>query len=266
MIVLQLLACAALLLGAAWFVRGAFHLTVHEHERALLFTRGVLERTLGPGAYWILRPIQVARVLDIRARVVPVQGQEVLSRDNVAVKASLAMRYRITDPEQAWRGAQSYEESLYLEAQMALRDLITAVPVEELLEKRGQLNDQLRVALEPRAAALGLAVETIGLKDITFPAQLRQVFAQVVEARQAAQAALERARGETATLRHLANAAKLLEGNPALVTLKTLQTAGDGRNTLVLGVPQAVVPLPREAELPPAAKSAPAAEGTPPLS
>jgi hypothetical protein len=81
------------------------------------------------------------------------------------------------------------------------------------------------------------------------------MFAQVVAARKDAQAAIERARGETATLRHLANAARLLEGNPALVTLKTLQTASGGKNTIVLGLPQPIVPIGRdesmEADRPP---------------
>jgi hypothetical protein len=68
-----------------------------------------------------------------------------------------------------------------------------------------------------------------------------------VEARQAAQAALEKARGETAVLRHLANTARLVEAHPALVTLRTLDAAASGRSTIVLGVPTPLVPLPGSA-------------------
>ncbi len=81
-----------------------------------------------------------------------------------------------------------------------------------------------------------------------FPGGLKQTFAQVVEARKAAQAAPEKARGETATLRHLANATRLVDGNPGLLTLRTLQVAGEGKHTLVLGLPQPVIPVPREPE------------------
>src|SRR5262249_49840912 len=73
---------------------------------------------------------------------------------------------------------------------------------------------------------------------------LRQVFHQVVEARKASQGSLERARGEMATLRSLANAARMLENNPALLALKTLQTASDGKHTLVLGASGSVLTLP----------------------
>jgi len=66
----------------------------------------------------------------------------------------------------------------------------------------------------------------------------------VVEARQAAQAALEKARGESAVLRHLANTARLLEEHPVLVTLRTLDAAAHGRGTIVVGMPSAVLPVP----------------------
>jgi len=94
-------------------------------------------------------------------------------------------------------------------------------------------------------------LETVGIKDVTFPTPIKQVFAQVVEARKAAQATVERARGETAVLRHLANAARMLESNPALVTMKTLQAMGNGKNTIVLGAPATLLPLERERTAPP---------------
>ncbi len=72
-----------------------------------------------------------------------------------------------------------------------------------------------------------------------FPGALKQTFAQVVLARKEGQAALERARGETAALRTLANAAKMMEDNPALLQLRLLHAlAGSTGNTLVLGVPE----------------------------
>lgn len=224
--------------------------TIFEYERGVLYTRGRFKKVLEPGAYWVFRPFQSVRVLDMRSKVVSVAGQEILSADNVSVKVSLAIRFRVSDPERAVQRAQSVEDILYLEAQLIIRDLISGLPIEELLQKRETLATQLRERLEPKAVDLGITLETVGIKDIMFPGGLKQIFAQVIEARKAAQASLERARGETATLRNLANAAKLLEGNPALVTLKTLQAASDGKHTLVLGVPQPFIPIPRESEIP----------------
>ena len=133
---------------------------------------------------------------------------------------------------------------LHAETQLALRDLVAAVTAEELLPQRARLAEGLHAALTPRAAALGLELEEAGVRDVTFPAPLKQLFAQVVEARQAAQAALEKARGETAVLRHLANAARLLESNPALVTLRTLDAAAASRGAIVLALPSPLLPGP----------------------
>jgi hypothetical protein len=94
-----------------------------------------------------------------------------------------------------------------------------------------------------------------------FPGDLKKAFAQVVIARKQGLAALERARGETAALRNLANAARMLEGNPELMQLRLLQEIGESTgNTIVLGLPASTTPLPlkerdadqtRRRELPP---------------
>jgi len=84
------------------------------------------------------------------------------------------------------------------------------------------------------------------VKDVMFPAELKRAFAEVIKSKQEGQAALERARGESAALRNLANAAKLLEGNPALMNLRLMQSlsaAQTAGNTLVFGMPGGFLPL-----------------------
>ncbi len=220
--------------------------TIHEYERGLVYARGRLKKVVGAGGYWAIKPFRFITVVDIRSKVASVAGQEILSADNVSVKFSLAIRYHVSKPELALHVAQSYEEALYLEAQLILRNLISALSIDDVLIKREDLARQLREQLELKATPLGLQLETVGIKDIMFPSGLKQIFAQVLEAKKSGQVSLEKARGEAASLRLLANAAKLLEGNPALVTLKTLQVASEGKNTLVWGVPQSVIPLHKE--------------------
>lgn len=102
----------------------------------------------------------------------------------------------------------------------------------------------MELSREP-AKALGITLRRVDLKDIMFPGQLKKTFAQVVNARQEGLATLERARGETAALRSLANAARMLEGSPALMQLRLLQQIGEsGGNTLMLGLPAGGTPLP----------------------
>jgi regulator of protease activity HflC (stomatin/prohibitin superfamily) len=232
---------AILLVSRLVFLR----IVIYDYQKGLLYRAGRLVRTLDAGLYWILRSFAAVQVVDVRSRLAVVAGQEILSADNLALRITLALRYRVTRPDAAMEAAQSFADALYLEAQLVLRDLGSAVPAEALLERRGELGAQVRTLLEPKASMLGVELETVGVKDVTFPASLKQIFAQVVEARKAAEAALERARGETASLRQLANAARMLDGNPSLVTMKTLQAVGNGKNTIVLGIPGSMLPIDR---------------------
>ena len=216
---------------------------VYDYQRGVLYRRGRRVRTLAAGVYWIVRAISSIVIVDVRSRVAVVAGQEILTADSVPLRVSVTLRYRVTRPEEAIETATSFTETLHAETQLVVRDLVAAIGAEQILSERQRLADGLQAGLAQRAAVLGLTLEQVGIRDVTFPPPLKQLFAQVIEARQASQAALERARGETAVLRHLANTARLLEGNPALVTLRTLDAAAHGRGTIVVGMPSGVLPV-----------------------
>ena len=163
-----------------------------------------------------------------------IPGQELLSADNVSLKISLAAAYQVTDPYLATNQVVDYQGALYLLLQLNVRDLIGALEVDELIAKRGEIGKLLLEQSAPQAAELGLQLILVNIKDIMFPGELKTIFAQVVNARKAGLATLERACGESAALRNLANAAKLLDDNPGLSQLRLYQllenTAG---NTVV---------------------------------
>ena len=213
-------------------------ITIFEYERGLRYFRGRFVRTLEAGQYWFSPLRSRIDKVDVRARFLAVSGQEVLTSDGVCVKASLAAKYEIVDPDLAINQAQDYNGMLYLELQMALREIIGRATADEIVEGRNDFAEKLMELSAQSAERLGLKLHGVNLKDIMFPGALKQTFAQVVLARKEGQAALERARGETAALRHLANAAKMMEDNPALLQLRLLHSlAGSTGNTLVLGMP-----------------------------
>jgi regulator of protease activity HflC (stomatin/prohibitin superfamily) len=225
--------------------RSIKRVVVFEYERGILYSGGRFQRILEPGAYWCLTPTTTILKLDLRPRFVSITGQEVLSADNVSLKVSLAAKYQIIDPLTAAHTSSNYQEALYLELQMVLRELIGAVKIDELLAQRQVLSAQLLERTAPAIQELGLKLLSVGIKDVMFPGDLKRMFAQVVKAQKEGLAALEKARGESAALRHLANAAKMLEHNPTLMQLRLLQTLGDGSgNTVVLGLPPQSTPLP----------------------
>lgn len=213
-------------------------ITVFEYERGLKYERGRFTGVLEPGQYWIVRSKTAIKRVDIRPRVVTISGQEVLSSDGVSVKVSLAANFAIVEPDLAINKHGNYQESLYLQLQLAAREILGGVDVETMLANRGELSNRLLESGRPQAEALGLELIDAGVKDIMFPGKLKDLFAQVLAAKQEGLAALERARGESAALRNLANAARMLDDNPNLVQLRVLQAIGEtSGNTVVLGVP-----------------------------
>ena len=207
-----------------------------EHERGLLYRRGRFQRVLNPGGYWFLRRMYTIHRIDMRVRYVTIPGQDVLTADNISIKISLAASFKIADPFRAINETSNFYDALYLLTQLRLRDLVGALEVDDLLAKRQEIGAQLYESVTAPAAEIGLTVVTVGIKDIMFPGELKQIFAQIVNARKEGLAALERARGESAALRNLANAARLLENNPALLQLRMLQAlGGSSGNTVVWG-------------------------------
>ena len=220
---------------------------IKEYETGLLYLNGRFRRRLGPGAYVLLRHRHLLRIIDLRKAFLTIPGQEVLSADNVSVKVSLAVAYEIGDPVAATHAALDARESLYMVAQLALRDFVAESEVEKLLLRRNEAGKRLLGKVAPEAEKLGLKVALVEIKDIMFPGDLKNLFAATVRARNEGQAALEKARAETAALRNLANAVGLMENHPTLLTLRWIQ-ALDGRaertgHTVIVGAPTGIIPI-----------------------
>lgn len=211
-------------------------LVVYEFERGLLFVQGKYVRELGPGQHWYFRFIHSVTKVDIRTRFVSLQGQEILSSDNIGIKVSLVCKYKVKDPYRSVVEVENYQQAVYLELQTNLRDILGEISIDDFLAKRKELGEELLKRTSDKVSEYGVLLEAVSLKDIMFPGDLKNIFAQVVNARKEGLAALERARGESAVLRNLANTASLLEKNPALLQLRILQTLEKNPgNTIILG-------------------------------
>lgn len=217
------------------YQRSSEHTTIYSYQRGLRYRQGRLEGVLEPGSYRYFKGRTQIAVLDMRPRYEIIAGQEIMSADNIGLKVSIAAQYRVADPLQAINNSVSYTEALHIELQMALRELAAANTMDELLAARSTLGQQILEALSMRAMALGLELISVNIRDIMLPGELKRVFSKEITARKEGLAALEKARGEQAALRNLANAAQLLENNPALLQLRLIQALSEGNHTLVLG-------------------------------
>jgi regulator of protease activity HflC (stomatin/prohibitin superfamily) len=234
------IAIFAIIFGYALLKDWRHAFLVPEGYAGLLYHEGKFVETLGAGRHIRWGRHYTIDAQDLRKTSLLVAGQEVLTADNVGLKLSLLVTYQVTDPVKAAHETQNWRGDVYNTAQLALRAVVGAVAVEALLGQRLDISAQLLARMQPDAAKIGINVLAVEVKDVMFPADLKRAFADVLKAKQEGQAALERARGESASLRNLANAARVLEGNPALMNLRLIQSltaAQNAGNTLVLGVP-----------------------------
>jgi regulator of protease activity HflC (stomatin/prohibitin superfamily) len=220
-------------------------LTIFEYERGLKYVRGRFVGILEPGQFWIFTPRTTVRRVDIRPKFASVPGQEVISSDGVSVKVSIAVAYQYKDLDVAINKVENHFQALYQALQLSLRRIVGNTEIDELLANRAQLGGMLYEQTTNEVEGYGLELLQVDLKDLMFPGDLKKTFAQVVNARKEGLAALEKARGETAALRNLSNAARMMEDSPMLLQLRLLQQlAGSTGNTVVLGIPSSSTPLP----------------------
>lgn len=226
--------------GAA--LRAGRWVTVSEWERVLLFRHGRLVTTLAPGRHRRWGAGFTVRGVDMRPWILTLPTQEVPTADGTTVKVTVAGQARVTEPVAYVTAVQDASQALYLAIQVALREMLAGTPVDALLAGRTELGARLTEAVRG-ADELGLAVERLEIKDVILPGELKKAQAQVLVARAQGLAALERARGETAALRSLANAARIAADNPALLQLRLLQQLeGSAGHTVVIGTPPAGLP------------------------
>jgi regulator of protease activity HflC (stomatin/prohibitin superfamily) len=208
---------------------------VYDYQKGLLYRDGKFVRVLDAGRYRYLKHRARIQTLDLRRTEIVAPGQSILTKDNVNVKITLSGAYEIVDPLKTTQASTNYAIELYSICQLALRDLVAATPIDELLEKKTDIDAGLLAATIPGAERLGIKFVSLAVRDIVLPANLKKAFAAVLEAQKEAQRQLEQARGEQAVLRSLANSSKLYESNPALLQARIIQALSAGNNTIVFG-------------------------------
>jgi regulator of protease activity HflC (stomatin/prohibitin superfamily) len=217
----------------AWLARHPWEI-VQETEHALHYRDGALVGVAPTGRRRYDRRRDLLLRVDNRAHLLTLPGQEVLTSDGVPVKVSLLASVRVTDPVRALHASASWFDAAYASLQVALREVLSSATVDEALAGRATLGDATAERARAGCELLGLDLEQVSIKDLMLPGPVRDLFAKVVTARKEAEASLERARGETAALRSLANAARLVRDQPELLHLRALEAAAGGTSTTVV--------------------------------
>ena len=197
----------------------------HGHV-GLLYVDGELSGSLEPGlhAFWTYGPSVNIEVVDLRVKTLEVQGQEILTRDKVSLRINLTATYRFEDAEKAVGATKDPLDHLYKEIQFGLRAAVGTRTLDALLEDKSAIDRAVAERVGPRFAEIGIVVESVGVKDIILPGDMKELLGRVVEAEKAAQANVIRRREETNATRSLLNTAKVMESNAVALRLKELET------------------------------------------
>lgn len=195
---------------------------VGQSQVAVLFVDGVQTDTLGPGShvFWSVGPKVEASLIDTRRMALEIAGQELLTKDRVTIRVNLSVVYRVTDPVAAVTGARDFAETLYREAQFALRRTLGTMTLDRILAEKVDIDP---TPVRDEMAALGVEVSELAMKDVILPGEMRAILNQVVAAEKEAEANVIRRREETNATRSLLNTAKVMEENPMVLRLKELE-------------------------------------------
>jgi regulator of protease activity HflC (stomatin/prohibitin superfamily) len=192
-------------------------LIIKDTHRALWYENGVLTQVLGAGRhvlpkkrFFTLKPrVNIEyRLVDVRERDLTIKGQEILTADKVAIRVSIIVQFKVTDPTAALHAVENYEDRLYSDVQLAARRSLAAMTLEDILTNRNRLSEDIGSQVTGIAAGYGVAILRADVKDLVFPGNLQEIMNRVLAAERNAQAQLVEARtkAELAQIAAVANA------------------------------------------------------------
>jgi regulator of protease activity HflC (stomatin/prohibitin superfamily) len=181
---------------------------IKDTHRGLWYEDGVLVKILEAGRYEIPdrggfwsahRPHVELELVDVRERELTIKGQEILTADKVAVRVSIIVHFRVTDPKAAVHEVEKYEERLYSDVQLAARRSLASMTLEEILTNRNRLSEDILRDVKEIAARYGVSILRADVKDLAFPGNLQEIMNKVLTAERLSQAQLVEARTKVQT-------------------------------------------------------------------
>jgi regulator of protease activity HflC (stomatin/prohibitin superfamily) len=199
--------------------------TIEAYENAVMYVDGKFRKLLEAGTYyfWKNSTSIVMSKADLRTMQMEIAGQEILTKDKAALRLNFYLQYAIDDIVKAIVKNKEYDKQLYVLMQLALREFVGALTLDELLEKKEEVSEYIMKAAAVKAEALGVIIKGSGIRDIILPGDMKDIMNQVLIAEKKAQANTIMRREETASTRSLLSTAKLMEDNAMLYKLKEME-------------------------------------------
>ena len=215
---------------------------LNEYERAVVFRLGkLLPQPKGPGVVLVFRPIDRFVRISLRTVVLDVPPQDIITRDNVSVKVNAVVYFRVLEPSKAVVEVENYMYATSQLAQTTLRSVLGQAELDDLLAERERLNQQLQQILDSQTDPWGIKVSAVEVKHVDLPQDMQRAMARQAEAEREKRAKIIHAEGELIASDKLAQAAGIIDSQPAAMTLRYLQTlteiAAEQNSTIIFPLP-----------------------------
>ena len=214
---------------------------MREYERAVVFTLGRFTGVKGPGLILLFPYVQQAVRVDLRTIVLDVPSQDVISRDNVSVKVSAVVYFRVVDADKSVIQVENFMMATSQLAQTTLRSVLGKHQLDEMLSERDKLNLDIQTILDSHTDAWGIKVANVEIKQVDINESMIRAIAQQAEAERAKRARIIGAEAEQQAAEKLVEAAMMLAKVPEAMQLRYLSTlqniAGEKNSTIVFPLP-----------------------------
>jgi regulator of protease activity HflC (stomatin/prohibitin superfamily) len=197
---------------------------INEYERAVVLRLGKFLAVKGPGLIILIPVIDRMRKLDLRIVTLDVPPQEVITRDNVSIRVSAVVYFRVLDPEKAFLQVEDYHYATSQLSQTTLRSICGQAELDEILAEREKLNMKLQEILDADTEPWGVKVSKVEIKEIDLPEEMKRAMAKQAEAERERRAKVINAEGEFQAAKTLLEAAQIMAQNPITLQLRYLQT------------------------------------------
>lgn len=218
-----------------------------EYERGVVYTLGRYRRTSGPGLILLIPFVETMTTVDLRVRTEDVPSQDVISKDNISVRVSAVMYYRVVEPGNAINKVEDFIQATSELAQTTLRSVLGKHELDDMLAKRDELNNDIQKILDKATEGWGVKITNVEIKHIDIDSSMIRAIAKQAEAERERRAKVINAEGEFQAAKQLDAAAEILAGRPETMQLRYLsalqEIAGDRTNTIVLPIPDMISKL-----------------------
>lgn len=218
---------------------------INEYERGVKFTMGRFTRVASPGWRIVIPIFQYMKKVDMRVKAVDVPNQEAITRDNVSTQINAVIYYKVSDAARAIIEVENFYYAVSQLAQTTMRNIVGEVTLDELLTNRDDISVRIQEIVDKLTDPWGIKVDSVDLKDIILPENMKRTIAKQAEAERERRATIINSEGEVIAAENLTKAAEMMAATPGALHLRTLNSlndiSSDQSNTIVFAVPLEVL-------------------------